>query len=1055
MYRSTMLAATAAIVTATFATVCVAAVDAGGLGGSDGARIPSKATDARQITVEGTSVRVSLWSGRDAQGDLAPHYTISLDGGETFSPPRATDYTIKLRYDEFDPLGFQVAREVAPAFASDLDTNLHVVQFVTQPLAAYRDGIAELDGTVLAYLAQHAYIVEMTPETRDAVAQLPYVRWVGAYHPAYRLEEFLIDNVDDAEALYPVGTYNVRVFTPEQKASLADAAAQLGGAIALADAGRQMVRVTLTAEQLFDLVRRDDVMFIDRYGELEADMDIARQIGGADALETIAGYDGSGVRGEVIDLGFNLAHVDFLSRPLIEHHSVGSDSHGAATSGIIFGDGTGDPTAKGLCHAAQGIVVSTSAMEGTSRYDNTGELVQDPYFAVFQSSSVGSPRTFNYNNESADMDDGLFDFDFVICQSQSNAGNQDSRPQAWAKNIISVGGVAHENTLTKTDDSWSAGNASVGPAADGRIKPDLCSFYDDIRTTTTGSSTSYTSSFGGTSGATPIVAGHVGLFMQMWSDGIFGNPVNPTGTVFENRPHASTCKAMMINTASQYSFSGSSHDLTRVHQGWGMPDLQSMYDLRFKMLIVDEVDVLANLDSTTYVVDVEAGEPALRATMVYADPGGTTSSSQHRINNLSLRVTSPGGTQYWGNEGLQNFNWSLPGGSENLVDTVENVFVQSPEAGQWMIEVIASEIVQDSHVETPQFDADYALVVSGVEEVLPALFVSLPVHLPSLVAPNTPVDLDVTISDGEEAVVPGSEMLHYRFDGGAFTSVPLSDLGGGSYLGTIPGASCGDVPEYYVSAQGDQGTVVFDPPLAPSLFETYDIGEEFVGYTQDFENATGWTVTNTAVTGGAWEVGVPAGDGLRGDPTVDFDGSGQCFLTQNGAGNTDVDGGPTTLTSELIDATAHTDPYISYARWFTKDDPAPDPDNFLVEVSDDDGASWSVVEDLTSPLNGWQVNTFRLLDHGDVTNQVRLRFSVTDNPNNTIVEAGVDAIQIVSEECDAGIPGDVNGDGVVNFGDILAVIGAWGACPGCPADVNGDDVVNFADILVVIGNWTG
>ena len=31
----------------------------------------------------------------------------------------------------------------------------------------------------------------------------------------------------------------------------------------------------------------------------------------------------------------------------------------------------------------------------------------------------------------------------------------------------------------------------------------------------------------------------------------------------------------------------------------------------------------------------------------------------------------------------------------------------------WTVEVIASEINEDSHVETPEVDADFALVVSG------------------------------------------------------------------------------------------------------------------------------------------------------------------------------------------------------------------------------------------------------------------------------------------------------------------------------------------------------
>jgi len=51
------------------------------------------------------------------------------------------------------------------------------------------------------------------------------------------------------------------------------------------------------------------------------------------------------------------------------------------------------------------------------------------------------------------------------------------------------------------------------------------------------------------------------------------------------------------------------------------------------------------------------------------------------------------------------------------------------------------------------------------------------------------------------------------------------------------------------------------------------------------------------------------------------------------------------------------------------------------------------------------------------------------------------------------------GDGTVNVQDLLAVIGAWGACANpkdCAADLappGGDDVVNVQDLLAVIGAW--
>lgn len=49
------------------------------------------------------------------------------------------------------------------------------------------------------------------------------------------------------------------------------------------------------------------------------------------------------------------------------------------------------------------------------------------------------------------------------------------------------------------------------------------------------------------------------------------------------------------------------------------------------------------------------------------------------------------------------------------------------------------------------------------------------------------------------------------------------------------------------------------------------------------------------------------------------------------------------------------------------------------------------------------------------------------------------------------IPGDLNGDGLVNGSDLAIVLGAWGT-PG--GDLNGDGTTDGADIAIVLGNWT-
>ena len=98
----------------------------------------------------------------------------------------------------------------------------------------------------------------------------------------------------------------------------------------------------------------------------------------------------------------------------------------------------------------------------------------------------------------------------------------------------------------------------------------------------------------------------------------------------------------------------------------------------------------------------------------------------------------------------------------------------------------------------------------------------------------------------------------------------------------------------------------------------------------NFETAQGWTVSNDpTLTSGAWQRAVPLASGGVGAPTADYDDSGQCYVTDNRAGNYDVDGGPTILTSPVFDASNAADLLLKYARWFYCDDALPPAQDFL------------------------------------------------------------------------------------------------------------------------------
>ena len=54
-----------------------------------------------------------------------------------------------------------------------------------------------------------------------------------------------------------------------------------------------------------------------------------------------------------------------------------------------------------------------------------------------------------------------------------------------------------------------------------------------------------------------------------------------------------------------------------------------------------------------------------------------------------------------------------------------------------------------------------------------------------------------------------------------------------------------------------------------------------------------------------------------------------------------------------------------------------------------------------------------------------------------------------------GVPGDLDGNGVVDVNDLLIIIAAWGVCSGdCPADLSGDGVVEVNDILQLLSFWS-
>ncbi len=656
-------------------------------------------------------VATSLASAQDAIGD---------------TPAKSQDPRILLRYATFDPL--VNAPEVPANLQAGVDTNLWIVQFDAAPTDELRARIRAAGGVIHGYLPHDCHVVRMDAARAANVNQLPGVRWVGNYQPAYRLEAFLLAELQAGRPM-PARPYNmVMADKRRDKQALEARIVGIGGKVVDRHINGLLFTAELTGAQLVAAARFDEVLYIDRWTPIGEDMNNARIQGGANTVETAGGYTGTGVRGHIYE-GVEFNHPDFNTALTNVRSGGAADAHGHCTAGIVFGNGNSAPEARGMAPNAVGFYTNYNSVTAGFTRNMVIDDVVNVHSCMFTTASWGNTQTNLYTTVSADADDIVFDHRIPWTNSMSNLGNQNARPQAWAKNVISIGGVQHFNNSNAADDSWLAGNGSIGPAQDGRNKPDLASYYDSVWTsdlsgaagynTAAGVAGNFNTGFNGTSSATPIVAGHNALAIQMFTDFIFSNPPRVSGgTRFQNRPYAQTLKALMITGANMYTPTAT--DNRREHVGWGHPNVANLFNRADKFTIIPEDVPITQGATHTYQVSVLSGETTLKVCMTYLDPAGVPAAAIDRINDLTLRVISPGGTGYWGNVGLMGAaqaNVSSTGGAANTVDTVECVFLNNPTAGTWTIQITAPTIAADAHLATAATDATYALVVNGGRRV--------------------------------------------------------------------------------------------------------------------------------------------------------------------------------------------------------------------------------------------------------------------------------------------------------------------------------------------------
>ncbi|MCP4292048.1 MAG: S8 family serine peptidase [bacterium] len=242
-----------------------------------------------------------------------------------------------------------------------------------------------------------------------------------------------------------------------------------------------------------------------------------------------------------------------------------------------------------------------------------------------------------------------------------------------------------------------------------------------------------------------------------------------------------------------------------------------------------------------------------------------------------------------------------------------------------------------------------------------------------------------------------------------WNSIEMNPSEEGIWSAAIPGHPANtEIIYYYLGADGNDRSS-FLPESAPGEFFTLLITENM--YLTDAEEPGDpeWLigVPGDEATSGLWVREDPVGTEYNGafvQPENDhtIDPGVACFVTGNanpgdGAGTEDVDGGCTTLQTPVFDLSGVDRAVVKYWCWYGEDGFSID-DDFVVEISNDNGNSWVELDRIVDNAASWnQVNVeINTLQDGSfaLTDQIVIRFLACDFNNGGLVEAAIDDFAI-------------------------------------------------------------
>lgn len=593
------------------------------------------------------------------------------------------DYNIYLNSGKFVPASNSKAiSKSSPVLADSRFNNNHyvVIQFVTLPTNGEKASL-KAAGIVLGdYLPNNAFVA-IIPQSFDVnLLHANNIRSILQLTPAQKTVPALLQGNFPAHAVKAAGKVDLTVTTYSKLAVSQLAASFSAMGITVLEDMQVFRSFTLRVPQqnVQQLIAQPFVQWVEPIDPPNALENLpGRSLHRVNVLnDGVRNLKGSGINIGIWDGDEVDNHLDFTptaSRLTIMEAGSPID-HATHCAGTVGSAGLINPRARGM--APKSKIFSWNFNGNIPFEQSTAIPNQNLQVSTHSYGASGNPScgingaSVAYSSTSRSTDINLNNFPNHL-HIHSSGNSQAACAGGWST-ITGSGKTAKNNILVGDITSGEAlsGSSSNGPAADGRVKPEIVSMGTGVFSTIPNNGYA---TFSGTSMATPGVAGSVALLVERYRQLNAGA-----------EPISALIKNTVLNTAQDLGNIGPDYRF-----GYGR--LNALSAVRILEQNRYAINTIATGAANNINITVPASAARLRVMITWNDPAGTANANPALVNNLDLIVVNGATTTLPYILDPLNPGVAAVRGVDN-VSNIEQVVIDNPAAGTYTLTVTGAAV---------------------------------------------------------------------------------------------------------------------------------------------------------------------------------------------------------------------------------------------------------------------------------------------------------------------------------------------------------------------------